>query len=109
MIPEKWEPVFAKDHAPRKCHDPRKKCHDPRKVGAGFRKGSCAAKILRRALISFQTTALYPPSKPPRELALDQAADHSHSALGIVERSEEHTSELQSRLHLVCRLLLEKK
>src|SRR2546429_3875442 len=29
-------------------------------------------------------------------------------ALGL-ERSEEHTSELQSRLHLVCRLLLEKK
>src|SRR3989449_3246211 len=26
-----------------------------------------------------------------------------------VLRSEEHTSELQSRLHLVCRLLLEKK
>src|SRR2546422_8483016 len=29
------------------------------------------------------------------------------SALAV--RSEEHTSELQSRLHLVCRLLLEKK
>src|SRR2546429_5281465 len=28
---------------------------------------------------------------------------------GDVCRSEEHTSELQSRLHLVCRLLLEKK
>src|SRR2546429_6152186 len=28
---------------------------------------------------------------------------------GPAERSEEHTSELQSRLHLVCRLLLEKK
>src|SRR2546422_6972222 len=28
---------------------------------------------------------------------------------GWVQRSEEHTSELQSRLHLVCRLLLEKK
>src|SRR5687768_18359832 len=27
----------------------------------------------------------------------------------LQERSEEHTSELQSRLHLVCRLLLEKK
>src|SRR5687768_18039657 len=27
----------------------------------------------------------------------------------LVRRSEEHTSELQSRLHLVCRLLLEKK
>src|SRR2546422_8365056 len=28
---------------------------------------------------------------------------------GSPTRSEEHTSELQSRLHLVCRLLLEKK
>src|SRR2546429_6712083 len=31
------------------------------------------------------------------------------SALPEADRSEEHTSELQSRLHLVCRLLLEKK
>src|SRR2546422_5916048 len=30
-------------------------------------------------------------------------------SLGGNRRSEEHTSELQSRLHLVCRLLLEKK
>src|SRR2546429_9959274 len=30
-------------------------------------------------------------------------------AARIPNRSEEHTSELQSRLHLVCRLLLEKK
>src|SRR2546422_7793860 len=34
----------------------------------------------------------------------------SKSVGNLVEaRSEEHTSELQSRLHLVCRLLLEKK
>src|SRR3989442_7960097 len=32
-----------------------------------------------------------------------------HSALENGSRSEEHTSELQSRPHLVCRLLLEKK
>src|SRR5256884_6472509 len=31
------------------------------------------------------------------------------AADGELVRSEEHTSELQSRLHLVCRLLLEKK
>src|SRR2546429_4018720 len=31
------------------------------------------------------------------------------SRLSRWKRSEEHTSELQSRLHLVCRLLLEKK
>src|SRR5687768_17933589 len=30
-------------------------------------------------------------------------------AIDVARRSEEHTSELQSRLHLVCRLLLEKK
>src|SRR2546429_1621902 len=31
------------------------------------------------------------------------------SSMSGLSRSEEHTSELQSRLHLVCRLLLEKK
>src|SRR2546422_6471178 len=36
-----------------------------------------------------------------------QAESLAHAAL--LGRSEEHTSELQSRLHLVCRLLLEKK
>src|SRR2546429_7188274 len=40
------------------------------------------------------------PLPPVRSMALAQHAD---------DRSEEHTSELQSRLHLVCRLLLEKK
>src|SRR2546429_2256979 len=33
----------------------------------------------------------------------------AHDRAGERDRSEEHTSELQSRLHLVCRLLLEKK
>src|SRR5690348_17773811 len=33
----------------------------------------------------------------------------SHQLMGSVQRSEEHTSELQSPVHLVCRLLLEKK
>src|SRR2546429_3139686 len=32
-----------------------------------------------------------------------------HFRANRYKRSEEHTSELQSRLHLVCRLLLEKK
>src|SRR3712207_8180688 len=37
-----------------------------------------------------------------RAAALERAAD-------LLKRSEEHTSELQSRQYLVCRLLLEKK
>src|SRR5437899_3908363 len=32
-----------------------------------------------------------------------------HKTVGVFLRSEEHTSELQSLRHLVCRLLLEKK
>src|SRR5215208_4569501 len=34
---------------------------------------------------------------------------HQSAAMSHAPRSEEHTSELQSRGHLVCRLLLEKK
>src|SRR3712207_8625218 len=48
------------------------------------------------------TLALYPPGRPPAAQAL----------MGQITeacRSEEHTSELQSRQYLVCRLLLEKK
>src|SRR2546429_6562636 len=45
--------------------------------------------------------------------ALLQSADDAleyglYNCFGLFARSEEHTSELQSRLHLVCRLLLEK-
>src|SRR2546422_2414649 len=38
----------------------------------------------------------------------DSARGSEQTRIGS-KRSEEHTSELQSRLHLVCRLLLEKK
>src|SRR2546422_3810413 len=38
-----------------------------------------------------------------------QRGSQTFELRGKCERSEEHTSELQSRLHLVCRLLLEKK
>src|SRR5258708_14078349 len=43
-----------------------------------------------------------------RDAGYDQARRRARNAL-IVTRSEEHTSELQSPDHLVCRLLLEKK
>src|SRR5690606_40106596 len=42
-----------------------------------------------------------------RSITLDLTTERGHE-LGL-ERSEEHTSELQSRENLVCRLLLEKK
>src|SRR6266498_4956362 len=51
---------------------------------------------------------------PPKSLEFtDGSADHNGTPVAgmptTTVRSEEHTSELQSRPHLVCRLLLEKK
>src|SRR2546422_1385335 len=63
-----------------------------------FRSGEAEAPAPPRAQTPIPTTtrSLAPP-QPPR------------GPSRCWERSEEHTSELQSRLHLVCRLLLEKK
>src|SRR3712207_8506794 len=56
--------------------------------------------------------AHHDPGKPPGPCVLE--ADHPDIDITLLEysvlgRSEEHTSELQSRQYLVCRLLLEKK
>src|SRR2546422_2871556 len=48
-----------------------------------------------------------PPAAPRR--AAHVGARVARVDVSSATRSEEHTSELQSRLHLVCRLLLEKK
>src|SRR5947209_9870548 len=52
-------------------------------------------------------TAFGPGSRPP--LVDFSPASSASSLEGCGGRSEEHTSELQSRQYLVCRLLLEKK
>src|SRR2546429_5112414 len=44
-----------------------------------------------------------------RDRVLVAVGEAHQQIMGFCMRSEEHTSELQSRLHLVCRLLLEKK
>src|SRR2546422_1663347 len=49
--------------------------------------------------------------RPPEEVEalFHDCPDAVANTLVLAERSEEHTSELQSRLHLVCRLFLVKK
>src|SRR5205807_6913324 len=56
---------------------------------------------LARAALGVSSFGMQVEEFPPN---FDQYPEHSHS-----ERSEEHTSELQSPCNLVCRLLLEKK
>src|SRR2546422_4817744 len=70
----------------------------------------------------FPYTTLFRSRRRPRvprgQLGAERALEQRPGAAVVVAieqqqapplRSEEHTSELQSRLHLVCRLLLEKK
>src|SRR5437763_4944648 len=45
----------------------------------------------------------------PRRRQPVRGRGHGRQRLGVGGRSEEHTSELQSPMYLVCRLLLEKK
>src|SRR3712207_7798099 len=49
-----------------------------------------------------------PPSRP-RKACRGSTPSPSRRRTSSMDRSEEHTSELQSRQYLVCRLLLEKK
>src|SRR2546429_9670633 len=79
----------------------------------------------RSTLFPYTTLFRSPRGDQPGESSADQAQMNRHlcrvragkkihrphdvQKMLAIERSEEHTSELQSRLHLVCRLLLEKK
>src|SRR5690606_35198996 len=75
-------------------------------------------RIRNMEFIQFHPTALYNPSEHPAFLISEavrgfggilRRADGKSFMEEYDERSEEHTSELQSRENLVCRLLLEKK
>src|SRR5690606_39377990 len=85
------------------------------RAGAGFnphaREGRDlhdSRSLLARAEVSIHTpargvTIFTPPPRPTRHRF------NPHAREGRDDRSEEHTSELQSRENLVCHLLLEKK
>src|SRR5690606_40716478 len=70
---------------------------------------SGAKKALSRniSVVAVVTPLSSPPMMPPSASARTSSAISTASGSGV--RSEEHTSELQSRENLVCRLLLEEK
>src|SRR5690625_7065923 len=74
---------------------------------AFFLFGILPAKYPKRPAFtpSFMAVAIMTGSLAPETAVFNKTA----SAPSSIARSEEHTSELQSRGHLVCRLLLEKK
>src|SRR2546429_4826290 len=63
----------------------------------------------RSTLFPYTTLFRSHPRKGTTPSAVRRRALAAAAPAASEPRSEEHTSELQSRLHLVCRLLLEKK
>src|SRR5207253_8879255 len=61
----------------------------------------------RQSIFATSTALFMPPSH--QISTTSRSPDATSARCACVTRSEEHTSELQSRGHLVCRLLLEKK
>src|ERR1035441_10957177 len=83
-------------------HLPRKRVASVLCTAALYsRMAPCSTKVRASAAVSISWTA----SEPRIAIAAATPA----ACPRIMYRSEEHTSELQSLRHLVCRLLLEKK
>src|SRR5690348_17634313 len=98
------------------------------KMRTGFTTGTCATAGAKAALLSIMNQTktdsidVTLPKKSQIKITIKDCKFSSNTATCIVikdggddpdvthgARSEEHTSELQSPVHLVCRLLLEKK
>src|SRR2546429_828435 len=82
-------------------------CALPILLTTSFKRAYCWRKLQpiqrsRAAHFSAEAEKLNSATHCSRQLA-------TYQSVSPILRSEEHTSELQSRLHLVCRLLLEKK
>src|ERR1035437_11184420 len=77
--------------------------HDILTVHCFFFNDTATTEIYTLSLHDALPICLYLASPTDRNSTADQ------DRLSSIQRSEEHTSELQSRQYLVCRLLLEKK
>src|SRR5690554_7407476 len=74
---------------------------------------TCALPIYSKLTVTVQLSSLAADMETGYrqgfDAGLDNLAEVARRTMVLQRRSEEHTSELQSRPHLVCRLLLEKK
>src|SRR2546429_4595876 len=74
--------------------------------GMGHRQGSTVGTVADHGIKRIRDGK---DARTERNLFVLQPAGVTRAVKKLLVRSEEHTSELQSRLHLVCRLLLENK
>src|SRR5687768_17730529 len=87
--------------------------HDALPISSGSRPvGASGCRFQRTSPSACMRQASGPATSPrssPTRCRNGSMPTWASCAPAVSLRSEEHTSELQSRLHLVCRLLLEKK
>src|SRR2546422_4838457 len=94
--------LFASSPSMMTEHAPHSPSPHPSLIPVRWRSSRNAS---RSRAIGYVSTSRFSPLTLNRT-RIFSGIDDFHQIFG---RSEEHTSELQSRLHLVCRLLLEKK
>src|SRR2546429_2231343 len=82
-----------------------------RSPDAAVSRAARAAEVAAAAQLAclLEASAPKPGNVSPGAAFRDATYEDFLASAVAIGRSEEHTSELQSRLHLVCRLLLEKK
>src|SRR5437762_4287027 len=91
------------------------RCVGPRYIDFSFvvvyrgHPGLLSFPTRRSSDLACARAAPYPGLCCPSARGRPASADRADAGRPLAERSEEHTSELQSPMYLVCRLLLEKK
>src|ERR1035441_5490670 len=120
-----WKSALASDSIKTAAHQEPGNCSTPRTAVANTQYGKVRG-FLDGGVLTFKGIPYgqdtgganrWLPAKAPKPWNNEYPAliygancpQNLFAALGRVKRSEEHTSELQSLRHLVCRLLLEKK
>src|SRR5207249_6158795 len=107
-------PIFFSS-APRTTHSSPLSLHDALPISGAFPRSTMLRVLARTARPESDGRQVWPTRwfLPTTTMPLRDTEKRARSVSGLTPkqtgRSEEHTSELQSRFDLVCRLLLEKK
>src|SRR5690606_15619237 len=86
-----------------------RRSHPPRFCPPGLSRAPCPPGLSRTPSPSHHPSGVEQKEEYGRGIQQAAPAAHVRKGQEVTRRSEEHTSELQSRENLVCRLLLEKK
>src|SRR5258707_6552283 len=104
-----FQPIWTDIDADNRCTADNARSHDRAQAyRTGTKYSNTAACMWSKRIDHTTSTCLNTTAERTQDIQGHILA-HFHHIFLTCQRSEEHTSELQSRQYLVCRLLLEKK